>query len=115
MKQAKAIALIGLAVSLILFAHYAGADAGRNDAVRAGNPGLVTLGPATQYGQVTTGGAPTRRVAPGQIPRVQAHLETHGGAALQGIGEPDECGLRAQAGNPITRFLMGQLPHVLCN
>ena len=116
MKQAKAIALIGLAASMILFAHYADADEGRNDAVRAGNQGLVTLGPVTQQGQVYIGNPPaTGRVAPGQIPRVQPHLVTHGRTTLGGVGELDECGLRAQVSNLVTRFLIGQLPRQSCN
>ena len=115
MKQAKAIALIGLAASMILFAHYADADDGRNDAVRAGNQGLVIQGPATQQGQVTIGTRPTHGVAPGQIPQVQPHLVTQVGAAPLGAGELDECGLQARAGNLITRFLIGQLPRASCN
>jgi len=114
MKQAKAIALIGLAASLILFAHYAGADEDRNDAVRAGNQGLVTQGPVTQQGQATIGNSGTRRVAPGQIPRFRPHLETDGGATLQGAEDSDECGRQAQAGNFIAR-LTGQLPRESCN
>ena len=115
MKQAKAIALIGLAASMILFAHYADADEGRNDAVRAGNQGLVIQGPATQQGQVNIGNPPaTRRVAPGQIPRVQPHLVTQVGVTPGGAGEL-ECGLRILAGNLVNWFLIAQLPRASCN
>ena len=88
MKQAKAIALIGLAASMILFAHYADADESRNDAVRAGNQGLVIQGPVTQQSQVNIGNVPTRGVAPGQIPQVQPHLVTNSGATLGGARSP---------------------------
>jgi len=115
MKQAKAIALIGLAASMILFAHYADADEGRNDVVRAGNQGLVTQGPVTQQqGQFIVGNPTTRRAAPGQIPRFQPHLETDGGETNQGIGESGECSRQTQAGNFVAR-LIAQLPRESCN
>ena len=114
MKQVKSIALIGLATSLILFAHYAGADEGRAGVARAGNEGLVTQGSTTQYGEVLIGNRVTRRVAPGQIPQVQPHLETAGSTSVQGGGESDECGLQVQTGNLIAR-LIGELPRVRCN
>lgn len=114
MKQSKAIALIGLAASLILFAHYAGADEGRNGVARAGNQGWVTQGQQTQYREGRIGGPDSRRAVPGQIPRVQPHLEVAGSPTTQGGGEVDECRLESQAGNLIIR-LLGQLPRVICD
>ena len=115
MKQAKSIALIGLAASLILFAHYAGADEGKSVVARAGNQGLVTLGQTRNYGEVRIGSPGSRRVVPGQIPRVEPHLEVAGGTTASGGGIVDECRQESQTGNLITRFLIGQLPGVRCN
>ncbi len=114
MKQAKAIALIGLAASLILFAHYSGADEGISEVARAGNQGLVTLGQTTVYSEVRVGSPGSRRVAPGQIPRVQPHLEAAGGTTASGGGVVDECREESQTGNLIAR-LIGQLLRVRCN
>ena len=114
MKQAKSIALIGLAASLILFAHYAGADEDRSGVARAGNQGLVTQGQGTSYVAVSIGSPGSRRVAPGQIPRVQPHLEAAGGTTASGGGVVDECREESQTGNLIAR-LIGQLPRVRCN
>ena len=110
MKQAKSIALIGLAAGLILFAHYAGADDG---VTRAGNDGVVAQGQGTAAADVRIGNPVRGRAAPGQIPRVEPHLNADRANTPQTGEGTDDC--RTQGSNVVIRFLIDQLPRRICN